>query len=216
MATIRVLIADDEPLIRRALSAYLEADAGIEVVGEARNGLEAVSMARALRPDVAIVDLRMPRQNGTTAVAAIVEQAPETKCLCVTSLGTERAVLDVIRAGARGYIVKDALPDDFAQAVRTVHDGGYAFGDHAVGRLIENARSRPEKRALTEAEALTPRELEVVQLLVRGLSNGEIATELHIGESTVKTHVSTIMAKWQVRDRVQVVIRASEVSLDEI
>lgn len=208
-----MLIADDEILVRRALRTYLESRGEVEVVGEATDGIEAVAMTRSLAPDVALIDLRMPNQGGASATAEIRAEAPGVRCVCVTTFGSQKAVLSAVHAGAQGYVVKDAAPDEIVDAVRTVHAGGYAFGDVATGQLVASARDvHPEpdraREPLTEAECLTDRQRDVVTRVASGMSNGDIARDLHISEATVKTHLGAVMSKWGSRDRVQVTIRA--------
>ncbi len=213
-----MLIADDESLVRRSLRTYLESSGEVEVVGEATDGREAVAMTRSLAPDVALIDLRMPHQDGASATAEIRSTMPSVRCVCVTTFGSRKAVLSAVHAGAQGYVVKDAAPDEIVDAVRTVHAGGYAFGDVATGQLVASARgidSDPDhaREPLTEAERLTDRQRDVVTRVASGMSNGDIARDLHITEATVKTHLGAVMSKWNVKDRVQVTLRAARAGI---
>lgn len=207
MSKIRVLIADDEVLVRRALRTYLERSGEVEVVGEADDGREAVAKARSLAPDVTLIDLRMPHQDGASATAEIRANSPSVRCVCVTTFGSQRAVIQAVRAGAHGYVVKDAAPDTIVGAVRAVHAGGYAFGDVATGRLVASVQTAGAQDRQTIGE-LTERQLDVVHRLATGMSNSEIARDMGITEATVKSHLGAVMVRWGVKDRLQVLVRA--------
>lgn len=213
--TIRVLIADDQALVRGGFRKILDADESIEVVGEASDGLEAVSMARRLTPDVVVMDIRMPNLDGLQATRRVVEVRPMTRVLIVTTFGLDEYVLEALRAGASGFLLKDAPPENLLVAVRVVARGE-ALLDPAVTRpLIAELAKRPGARPELGAQLaeLTPRELEVVTLLAAGLSNADIARTLVIAEGTAKTHVASILAKLRLRDRIQCVIFAYESGL---
>jgi DNA-binding NarL/FixJ family response regulator len=209
---IRVLIADDQQLVRSGFRMMLEAEADIEVVGEAADGQEAVSMARGLEPDLALIDLRMPRMDGIEATTQITADGPSsrTRVLVVTTFDADEYVYAALRAGASGFMLKDAPPEELAAAVRVVAAGDALLAPSVTRRLIEEfARMQP--RVETGALAsLTDRELEVLKLVARGLSNAEIAKELVIGETTVKTHVGNLLMKLELRDRAQAVVVAYE------
>ncbi len=209
---IRVLIADDQQLVRSGFRMMLEAEGDIEVVGEAADGQEAVSMARGLEPDLALIDLRMPRMDGIEATAQITADGPssKTRVLVVTTFDADEYVYAALRAGASGFMLKDAPPEELAAAVRVVAAGDALLAPSVTRRLIEEfARMQPRVEP-GDIASLTDRELEVLKLVARGLSNGEIATELVIGETTVKTHVGNVLMKLELRDRAQAVVAAYE------
>jgi DNA-binding NarL/FixJ family response regulator len=211
-----VLIADDQALVRVGLRKILETEPETEVVAEAADGLEAVDEARRTRPDVALMDIRMPVLDGIEATRRIVAALPATRVLMLTTFGLDGYVFESLRAGASGFMLKDAPPEEIAAAVRVVA-GGDALLAPAVTRAVveEFARSpeRVEPGPPPTLPDLTPREREVLELLARGLSNPEICERLVISEATAKTHVARILQKLDVRDRVQVVIYAYESGL---
>jgi DNA-binding NarL/FixJ family response regulator len=209
---IRVLIADDQQLVRSGFRMMLEAEGDIEVVGEAADGQEAVSMARALEPDVALIDLRMPRMDGIESTTQITADGPasRTRVLVVTTFDADEYVYAALRAGASGFMLKDAPPEELAAAVRVVAGGDALLAPSVTRRLIEEfARMQPRIES-KDLASLTDRELEVLKLVARGLSNAEIANELVIGETTVKTHVGNVLMKLELRDRAQAVVVAYE------
>jgi DNA-binding NarL/FixJ family response regulator len=213
---IRVLLADDHALVRNGLRGILEAQDDIEVVGEAEDGAQAVEEAVRLRPDVVIMDIRMPRVDGieaTKRLVALGERAPSV--LVLTTFDLDEYVYEALRAGARGFLLKDAPPSQLAEAVRTVAAGEALLAGAVTRRLIERYVSRPPVESVRRQHfaELTERELEVLRLLTRGLSNAEIGRRLFLSEATVKTHVTRILSKLGVRDRVQAVVRAYEVGL---
>ena len=213
--TIRILIADDQHLVRSGFRMILESEEGLEVVAEAGDGHEAVSAARRLRPDVALVDLRMPAMDGIAATAAIVgDQDLTTRVLVVTTFDTDDHVYAALRAGASGFLLKDAPPEELAAAVRVIAQGEALLAPSVTRRVIEEfARVSRDPGARAALSDLTERELDVLRLVARGLSNSEIAQELVIGETTVKTHVGNILMKLDVRDRAQAVVAAYESGL---
>lgn len=211
MKPIRALVVDDELLIRRALTIFLEEVDGITVVGTASNGLDAVELSAELSPDVVVMDVRMPVMDGAAATRRLSVEQPGVKVLAVTTFGTINTVLPMLQAGAVGYLLKDSDPADIVSAVRQAHQGLRVIsGD--VSRAIITALAAAHPPAATVAlkadEQLTPREAAIVTLLAKGMSNAEIAQSETVTEATVKTHLSNVMAKWKVRDRVQVLIRA--------
>lgn len=214
MAKIRVLIADDEMLVRRALSIFLENDE-MTVVGNAENGLDAVEKARTLQPDVVVMDLQMPTMNGVEAIARITTQWPQIRVIAVTTFGTTDAVLPALRAGASGYLLKDTDPDDIVAAMRGIHAGNGVLSPQVTGKLIASIKHapQPEVRGLAEHEEPTDRERETLEMLATGKSNAEIARAMNVSEGTVKAHLSSLMSKWNVRDRVQLLIRAARAGL---
>ena len=213
---IRVLIADDHALMRNGLHAILAAQEDMDVVGEAEHGAQAVEEAIRLHPDVVIMDIRMPRLDGieaTKRLAAQGEKAP--RVLVLTTFDLDEYVYEALRAGAAGFMLKDAPPRQLAEAVRTVAAGESLLAPAVTKRLIERYISRPPSdTARRERFAeLTERELEVLQLITLGLSNAEIAARMFLSEATVKTHVTRILSKLGVRDRVQAVVLAYESGL---
>jgi DNA-binding NarL/FixJ family response regulator len=213
---IRILIADDHALMRSGLRAMLDAQPDMEVVGEADDGAAAVNEAIRLRPDVVIMDIRMPNLDGIEATRRLAAQGSGApKVLVLTTFDLDEYVYEALHAGAGGFMLKDAPPSQLAEAVRTV-DGGEALLAPAVTRrLVERFVKRPPSdRVRKERFAeLTDREFEVLRLVTRGLSNAEIGSELYLSEATVKTHVTRILSKLGVRDRVQAVVLAYESGL---
>jgi DNA-binding NarL/FixJ family response regulator len=213
--TIRVLIADDQHLVRSGFRMILESEDDFDVVAEAANGEEAIAAARRLRPDVALMDLRMPTMDGIAATAAIVSDGKmPTRVLVVTTFDTDEHVYAALRAGASGFLLKDAPPDELAAAVRLIAAGEALLAPSVTRRVIEEfARISRDPGARPVLHDLTERELDVLRLVARGLSNAEIAQDLTIGETTVKTHVGNILMKLDVRDRAQAVVAAYESGL---
>ena len=211
-----VLIADDQALVRVGLRKILESEPEMRVVGEAADGEDAVACARGLRPDVVLMDIRMPVLDGIEATRRIVRAQPATRVLMLTTFGLDSYVYDALRAGASGFMLKDAPPEEIAAAVRIVASGEALLAPAITRAVIaEFARQLPAA-APTPPPALadlTPREHEVLDLLVRGLSNPEICERLVISEATAKTHVAHILQKLDLRDRVQAVIYAYETGL---
>jgi DNA-binding NarL/FixJ family response regulator len=202
---IRLLLADDQPLLRRGLRALLGAEADLEVVGEAGDGAEVVALARTLRPDVAVMDVRMPRQDGLAATRAIVAAGLPTRVLFFTA---ERDCLrSALRAGASGFLGKDMAAADVVAAIRAVAAGTAVLDPSLLASLLDPPEPPP---GLSPVAGLTERELEVLTLLARGLSNSEIAAGLTVSETTVKTHVGRVLTKLDLRDRVQAVVFAYE------
>ena len=211
--SVRVLIADDQALVRAGFRKILEGDGEIEVVGEAADGEETIELARGLEPDVVLMDIRMPRLDGIAATRALVEGGEERpRVLVLTTFAIEEYVYDALRAGASGFLVKDAPPEQLLAAVHVVSRGD-ALLDSAITRTVieEFARKPAVRRELAaKLDELTGREREVFGLVARGLSNAEIARELVVSDGTVKTHVARILLKLGLRDRVQAVIYAYE------
>jgi DNA-binding NarL/FixJ family response regulator len=209
--TIRVLLADDQTLVRSGFRMILRTEPDIEVVGEAANGGEAVALSRELKPDVVLMDVRMPNLDGIEATRQIIdgtEDAP--RVLVLTTFDLDEYVYEALRAGASGFLLKDAPEEQLVSGIRIVAGGGSLFAPAVTRRLIERfAGAAPPKPPPALAE-LTPRELEVLRLLSRGLSNEEIARELVVSEHTAKTHVAHILSKLDLRDRVQAVVLAYE------
>ena len=216
----RVVIADDQALVRTGFQMILTA-AGIDVVGDAANGEEAVATTRRLRPDVVLMDIRMPEMDGLEATRRILADAPTTvdglavRVLILTTFDLDQYVYAALTAGASGFLLKDVTPDHLVHAVRLVRDGDALLAPAITRRLVERfARSDPDRSALhRDLATLTPREQEVLTLLAGGLSNAELADALHLSEATVKTHVTRILTKLNLRDRVQAVVVAYETGL---
>jgi DNA-binding NarL/FixJ family response regulator len=210
-----LLIADDQALVRVGLRKILENEPEMSVVGEADDGDEAVASARRLRPDVVLMDIRMPVLDGIEATRRIVRTQPGTRVLILTTFGLDTYVYDALRAGASGFMLKDAPPEEIAAAVRIVASGEALLAPAVTRAVIEEfARQAPAAATAPLPVAdLTPREREVLDLLARGLSNPEICARLVISEATTKTHVARILQKLDLRDRVQAVIYAYETGL---
>jgi DNA-binding NarL/FixJ family response regulator len=211
--TVRVLIADDQQLVRTGLKVILDSEPDIEVIAEASNGRQAVSIARELRPDVAVMDIRMPELDGIEATRQITAQShdPRTRVLMLTTFDLDEYVFEALRAGASGFLLKDVPSHQLADSVRMLAAGDALLAPTVTRRLIEQfvatAPAAPPPPGLDE---LTPRELEVFRLVAKGMSNAEIAAELFIGEATVKTHLTRLLMKLDLRDRVQAVVLAYE------
>jgi DNA-binding NarL/FixJ family response regulator len=214
---IRVLIADDHELMRGGLRAMLGAHDDIEIVGEAADGGEAVDRAVELRPDVVIMDIRMPRVDGIEATRRLAAQGPGApRVLVLTTFDLDEYVWEALRAGAGGFMLKDAPPRQLAEAVRTVAAGESLLAPAITRRLVERFVRTPPSGGAVQRERfgeLTERELEVLGLVARGRSNAEVAAELFLSEATVKTHVTRILSKLDLRDRVQIVVLAYESGL---
>jgi len=212
--SIRVLLADDQRLVRAGFRQILTSE-GFEVVGEAGDGREAVELARQHRPDVVLMDVRMPNLDGIEATRRILaDPEPWTRVLVLTTFDLDEYVYEALRAGASGFLLKDAPEDQLAAAIRVVADGGSLFAPSVTARLIaEFAQRARRQEPPPELDELTPRELEVLRLIARGLSNEEIAAELVVSEHTARTHVSRILSKLDLRDRVQAVVLAYETGL---
>jgi len=216
VTSIRTLIVDDQALIRSGLHMILDAERDISVVGEAEDGREAVEATRRLRPNVILMDIRMPTMDGIEATRRIIESGlePEPYVLILTTFDLDEYVYAAIRAGASGFLLKDTPPDDLIHAIRVVARGEALLAPSVTRRLIEEFTSRPEPDAAIDGmNDLTDREVEVLRSLATGLSNAEIADALFVSEATVKTHVSHILAKLDLRDRVQAVVVAYESGL---
>lgn len=209
---IRVLIVDDESLVRSALRLFVESDPDFVVVGEARDGSQALHAVELHRPDLVLMDIQMPVMSGIEATRRIAETFPAIRILALTTFSSHDTVVQMLRAGASGFLVKDTDPADIVAALRTTHEGGYVVSPQIAHDLVSSIRDSPAgvDAPLEPHEELTDREREVVILLGEGRSNAEIAAALHLAEPTVKTHLSRVMTKWGVRDRVQVLIRAAQ------
>ncbi len=214
--TIRVVVADDQQLIRAGFKMILSSEPDIEVVGEANTGSEAVAMTAELRPDLVLMDIRMPDMDGIEATRRILSEGhePPPSVLILTTFDLDEYVYEALRAGASGFLLKDVPAPQLAAGIRTVGQGDALLAPSITRRLIaEFAATRNPRTAPPSLDDLTPRELEVFRLLATGMSNSEIATELFVSETTIKTHVTRILLKLGVRDRVQAVVVAYETGL---
>jgi DNA-binding NarL/FixJ family response regulator len=215
-ARVRVLIVDDDDLMRAGLRGVLSSDASIEVVGEASDGRDAVYRTRLLQPDVVLMDVRMPDLDGIAATAELLDAFPEVRVVIVTTFEQDDYIFGALRAGASGFLLKRTRPEELVAAVHTVAAGDSLLSPSVTSRVIERMARQPASDMATDErlDELTPREREVLELVARGLSNGEIAAALVVEESTVKTHVRRMLAKLGARDRVQAVIFAYESGLN--
>jgi DNA-binding NarL/FixJ family response regulator len=208
---MRILIADDEAMIRAGLRMLIDSEPDMAVVAEAGDGVEAVDAVGRVRPDVVLMDIRMPRRDGLAAARAILERPNPPKVVMLTTFGEDEYVYEALRLGTSGFLLKVAPPEQLLRALRAVADG-QALIDPAVTRQVIEAFSRqgPPRERPPALDELTPRELEVLQLVARGLSNAEIAAELVVSSATVKTHVNHVLMKLGLRDRTQAVVLAYE------
>jgi DNA-binding NarL/FixJ family response regulator len=210
---IGVLLVDDQAMIRAGLRMVLESEPDLSVVAEASNGVEAVQIGRRERPDVVLMDVRMPEMDGIEATRRLLEAVPDTRVIVVTTFDIDDYVYGALRAGASGFLLKDAPPDDLIAAIRVVARGDALIAPSVTKRLIAEFADRREEQPVHGLDDLTERETEVLALIARGMSNAEIAEELFVSETTVKTHVSHILTKLDLRDRVQAVVAAYEAGL---
>jgi len=224
---IRILIADDQEIVRQGLAIILDNQDDMSVVGQARDGEEAIAMARMLQPDVILMDIKMPRTNGIQATRAITSERPNAQIIILTTYDSDDWVFDGVRAGAQAYLLKDASPEELTQAIRGVHRGESQLDPTIARKVMDEFRrlsgntvspfvQNPSGKDTASSregsgepvEALTEREMDVLNLIAQGLSNKDIAGTLFLSEGTVKNYVSTIMAKFHANDRTQVVVRA--------
>jgi len=210
--TTRVVLVDDEAMVRVGLRMVLTAEPDIEVVGEAADGGAAVGVVEQTAPDVVLMDVRMPEVDGIEGARRVLAQSPDVKVVVLTTFDEDEYVEAALRAGVSGFLLKVAPPERLIEAVRTVAAGGGLLDPGVTRRVIESFAAAPplRTRRAERLDALTERERDVLRLIGRGLSNGEIAAELYLGETTVKTHVSNVLAKLGLRDRVQAVVAAYE------
>ena len=206
---IRILIADDHAVVRQGLHMFLSPDPALEIIGEASDGSQAIEMARELRPDVVLMDLMMPEMDGITATGVIRRELPETEVIALTSMLEDHTVSGAIRAGAVGYLLKDAEASELISAIKAAASGQVQLSPKAAARLMREVRTPDSPETLTE------RETEVLRLLALGYANKEIASSLTIGEKTVKTHVSNILSKLGVASRTQASLYAVRIGLVE-
>lgn len=207
---IRILIVDDEILVRQGLKSLLMLEDDFEIIGEANHGSEAISLSTSLRPDVVLMDVRMPMVNGVEATRTIVQRHPEIKVLILTTFDDDQYITEAMKVGAKGYLLKDSSSERLSAAIRAIASGSTPLGPTILPKLISNlATSDNDKKK--ECESLfTKRELDVLKHLGRGLSNKEISNELHISEGTVKNHITRILSQLNLRDRTQAALWAQE------
>ena len=210
-ALIRILVADDHPIVRDGLIAILNTQPDFAVIGEAATGPETVERVTALRPDVVLLDLEMPEIDGVEALRRLRETSPDVRVIVFTAFDTDERILSAVRAGARGYLLKGAPREEIFQAIRVVHAGSSLLQPIVASKLMRQFSQ--EQAALPGPETLTPRELEVLRLLAQGLENKEIAAELVISERTVKFHVSSIQGKLGAGNRTEAVVIAAKQGL---
>jgi NarL family two-component system response regulator LiaR len=203
---IRVLVADDHAIVRKGICALLATEPGIEVVGEAQEGREAIAQARRLQPDVILMDLVMPSVDGLEATRRITAHLPEARVLVLTSFGGEDKIFPAIKAGARGYLLKDSEPEDLVRAIQQVHHGRSSLHPAVARKLLREISESPARGQ--SIDPLTAREVDVLRLVAQGRSNREIAELLGIGEATVRTHVSNVLAKLHLDSRTQAALYA--------
>jgi DNA-binding NarL/FixJ family response regulator len=211
--SIRVLLADDQELVRAGFRMILETQPDIEVVGDAGDGVEAVAATRRLRPDVVLMDIRMPNLDGLQATSRVMAAGSGARVLILTTFDLDEYVYEALRAGASGFLLKNAPPEQLISAVRVVAAGDALLSPSITRRVIEEFAQLPRPGGTDALAGLTDREREVLKLVARGLSNAEIAAELVVSDATVKTHVGHLLAKLQLRDRVQAVVLAYESGL---
>jgi DNA-binding NarL/FixJ family response regulator len=214
--SLSVLIVDDQALVRAGFRMILDAEEDIDVAGEAADGADAVAEARRLKPDVILMDVRMPQVDGIEATRRVLADGLDTKVVMLTTFDMDEYVYDALRAGASGFLLKDVPPEQLVAGIRAVAQGDALLAPSVTRRVIEEFVRRPPASVQTmppEVAELTARELEVLQLVAKGLSNAEIAKELFVSETTVKTHVAHVLTKLAVRDRVQAVVLAYECGL---
>ena len=213
--TVRVVVADDQELVRSGFSMIIDAQPDLTVVGEAADGDEAVELARTARPDVVLMDVRMPGCDGIEATRRIAgpDVTEPVKVVILTTFDLDEYVYEALRAGASGFLLKDVRREDLVHAVRVVAGGDALLAPSVTRRLVEDFARRPASAPPARVEVLTPREQEVLELIGRGLNNTEIGEQLVVGEATVKTHVGRVLMKLGLRDRVQAVIYAYEAGL---
>ncbi|MEV6300416.1 response regulator transcription factor [Actinoplanes sp. NPDC051861] len=212
-AKISVVIADDQRMLRAGLRMVIETEPDMNVIGEASDGAEAVSVARRLRPDVVLMDIAMPRQDGLTATRTLLSTPNPPRIIVLTTFDTDENLYRALQAGASGFLLKVSSPEHLITAIRVVAAGEALLDPAVTTRVISAFAGRPGPVPPPELNDLTPREIDVLRLMARGMSNGEIAAALTVGEATVKTHVARVLMKLDLRDRVQAVVYAYESGL---
>lgn len=209
---VRVLVVDDDPLVRHALRAFISDDDRVTLIGEATDGSEVIEACIAMNPDVVLMDIKMRNVSGVEATKRVLEWNPRCRVLALTTFTTEWRALEVLRAGACGYLVKNSTPDQILDAVVAAYAGDRVVSPEVQERFVRAAIERGDSR-LSEAPALSDREGQVIELIAKGLSNAEIADELHYAEATVKADIRRINHLWNVENRLQIVLRAAELGI---
>ncbi|MDJ0708548.1 MAG: response regulator transcription factor [Leptolyngbyaceae cyanobacterium MO_188.B28] len=209
---IRVLLVDDEGIVRYALNAIFQVDPGVEVVGEACDGKQAIAQAQALQPDVILMDIAMPRMDGVTATGEICQMLPQIKILILTTHEEDTYLIEAMQQGAIGYLLKNTPPEDFSQIIQTTHKGYMQFGPSLRQNLRRQLKPPAVQKKRSIMKRVTPREQEVLQLITEGASNREIAQILKITEKTVKNHVSNMLNRVGLRDRTQLAVWATKLA----
>jgi DNA-binding NarL/FixJ family response regulator len=207
---ITVVLADDQGMVRAGLRSLLEADPDIDVVGEAADGLEAIEEVRRREPDVVLMDIRMPELDGLSATRTLIAERPGLRVLALTTFDLDEYVFEALRAGASGFLLKDAPAEELTNAIHVLARGDALLAPAVTRRIVEAFVAQPEPAEMPDLEDLSPREVEVLKLLAAGATNAQIADELVVSEATVKTHVSNLLAKLRLRDRIHAVIYAYE------
>ncbi|MDA0637801.1 response regulator transcription factor [Nonomuraea sp. MCN248] len=207
---IKIVIVDDQAMVRAGLRMVVESDPGMEVVGEAADGRDAIAVARRVRPDIVLMDISMPRLDGLSATRELLGAPSPPKVITLTTFDTDENLWAALRAGTSGFLLKVSPPEQLIEAIRIVHAGDALLDPAVTSRVIASFAGRSEPTPSPRLRDLTPRELEVLRLLARGLTNAEIADELYVGEATVKTHVARVLMKLGLRDRAQAVVFAYE------
>ncbi len=210
---ITVVLADDQGMVRAGLRSLLEADPEISVVGEAADGLAAIDEVRRRRPDVVLMDIRMPELDGLSATRELIAERPDLRVLALTTFDLDEYVFEALRAGASGFLLKDAPAEELTRAIHVLAQGDALLAPAVTRRIVEAFVALPAPEPAPDLEDLSPREVEVLRLLAAGCSNAQIADELVVSDATVKTHVSNLLAKLRLRDRVHAVIYAYECGL---
>ncbi|MEO0435014.1 MAG: response regulator transcription factor [Cyanobacteria bacterium J06656_5] len=213
---IRLLLADDEDIIRYGLNAILQCEAAIEIVGEACNGQQAVNQAQQLKPDIVLMDIGMPIMDGVMATEKICQALPDVKVLILTTSTNDSHLHNAIQAGATGYLLKNIPPEDFIHIIQSTYKGYMQFDPTMGQKLHQQLKPSAPKRSACAWKEVTPREQEVLQLIAEGANNREISQQLHIAEKTVKNHVSNILNRVGLRDRTQLAIWANTTHVDEL
>ena len=206
--TIRLVLADDHAVVRRGLQALIELEADMDIVGMGSNGLEAIQQVQAHQPDVVLLDVQMPRKNGIEAIPEIKAVAPETRILMLTSFGDDDSVFAAIKAGAMGYLLKDSSPAELLQAIRNVYNGRSSLDPAIALKVIQEINKPAAKQQPRTIDPLTPREVEILRLVARGLTNMDIANQLVVSERTIRTHISNILGKLHLANRTQAALYA--------
>jgi len=211
--SIRVLVADDQPLVRSGFRMIIDERSDLELVGEAEDGKRAIALSAELDPDVILMDIRMPELDGVEATRQLIDNGSRARILVLTTFDLDEYVYAAVDAGASGFLLKDVQPEQLVDAIRVVAAGNSLFGPAATQRLLDRFAPPPSETAAARLDQLTDREREILTLIAQGRSNAELARQLYLSEATVKTHVSAILRKLAVRDRVQAVIAAYEAGL---